>query len=47
MEGIYFNVDERKFLIVDEVYKLAGQDQMLKPKCDRLEMLTQNFKKML
>ncbi|AVL94909.1 hypothetical protein ma523 [Moumouvirus australiensis] len=45
MEGIYFNVDDRRFLIVDEVYMLSGQDQMLKPKCDRLEMLTQNFKK--
>ncbi|AEQ33345.1 putative mRNA capping enzyme [Megavirus vitis] len=45
MEGIYFTFDDKRYLIVDEVYMLSGQDQMLKPKCDRLDNLTQCFKK--
>ena len=40
MEGIYYSIDYTKYLIIDEVYLLAGQDQTFKPKSDRLENLS-------
>lgn len=43
MEGIFFRMNEEKFLVVDEVYLLAGQNQLLKPKDDRLNDLAQYF----
>lgn len=36
MEGIYFSVGPKKCLVVDEVYILAGEDQLSKSKDDRL-----------
>ena len=36
MEGIYFKVGGIRHLIIDEVYKLAGENQMLKSKDYRL-----------
>lgn len=44
MEGIFFRMDERKFLVIDEVYTLAGEDQLLKSKDDRLNYLSQYIK---
>lgn len=53
MEGIFYKVANEKFLIIDEVYTLCGQNQLLKSKTDRLNnlskfltdntMQTQNF----
>lgn len=40
MEGIFFKMDENKYLIIDEVYLLAGENQLLKPKDDRLAYLS-------
>lgn len=45
MEGIYFQNNNKKYLVIDEVYKLAGEDQILKPKEDRLANLAQYIKK--
>ena len=44
MEGIFFRMDEKKYLVVDEVYLLAGANQLLKPKDDRLNNLSEYFK---
>lgn len=44
MEGIFFRIDEKKYLVIDEVYILAGENQLLKPKDDRLNNLTQFIK---
>lgn len=41
MEGIYFRMDNDRYLVIDEVYILAGQNQLLKPKNDRLNYLSQ------
>lgn len=41
MEGIYFNMGDHQYLIVDEVYTLSGQNQLLKPKDARLNELSQ------
>ena len=41
MEGIYFRIDDTRYLVIDEVYMLAGQNQLLKPKDSRLNELTQ------
>lgn len=41
MEGIFFKMDIHRYLIIDEVYTLAGQNQLLKPKDDRLNDLSQ------
>jgi len=41
MEGIYFKKEDIRYLIIDEVYLLEGQPQLLKPKDDRLTYLTQ------
>ncbi|XWV24826.1 mg600 protein [Tupanvirus deep ocean] len=43
MEGIFFKMDEKKYLVVDEVYMLEGQNQLLKPKDDRLNYLKKYF----
>ena len=40
MEGIFFRMDEKKFLVIDEVYILADQNQLLKSKDDRLNNLS-------
>ncbi|MEM0354037.1 MAG: hypothetical protein QXW79_00510 [Thermoplasmata archaeon] len=40
MEGIFFRMDEKRYLIVDEVYLLAGHNQLLKSKDDRLTELS-------
>lgn len=40
MEGIFYKINENCYLIIDEVYYLAGQNQLLKPKDDRLEQLS-------
>ncbi|XWV26074.1 putative mRNA capping enzyme [Tupanvirus soda lake] len=45
MEGIFFRIDEKKYLVVDEVYMLGGQNQLLKPKDDRLNYLKKYFQK--
>lgn len=45
MEGIYYKNDQIKYLIIDEVYMLAGVDQLLKPKDDRLNNLSQYLRK--
>lgn len=37
MEGIYFKMDDIMYLVIDEVYKLAGKDKLIKSKIDRLE----------
>lgn len=44
MEGIYFRMDNRCFLIIDEVYLLAGQNQIIKQKTDRLNYLSNYIK---
>jgi len=40
MEGIFYKVANEKFLIIDEVYTLCGQNQLLKSKTDRLNNLS-------
>lgn len=45
MEGIYFRMDDHRYLVIDEVYMLAGQDETLKPKDDRLNNLSSFIKK--
>jgi len=44
MEGIYFRIDKKRYLVIDEVYLLAGENQLLKPKDDRLNNLIQYIK---
>lgn len=44
MEGIYFKMDNKKCLIIDEVYQFAGEHMLLKTKRDRLEFLQEKFK---
>ena len=44
MEGIFFRMDNRCFLVVDEVYSLFGEDQLLKSKEDRLNYLSECIK---
>lgn len=45
MEGIFFRMDEKKYLVIDEVYMLSGINQLLKSKDDRLNNLLQYIKK--
>lgn len=45
MEGIFFRMDEKRFLVIDEVYQLSGENQLLKSKDDRLTYLTTYLKK--
>ena len=45
MEGVFFRMNDERFLVIDEVYMLAGQKQLLKPKDDRLNDLIQSFTK--
>jgi|SRR5579872_844215 len=42
LEGIYYKFAKEKFLIIDEVYTLCGENQLLKSKTDRLNNLS-NF----
>ena len=44
MEGIFFRSNKKRFLIVDEIYLLAGENQLLKSKDDRLNNLTYYIK---
>lgn len=44
MEGIYYRFEDKRYLIVDEVYVLAGENQLLKSKEDRLNYLSDYFK---
>ena len=44
MEGIFFRIDDKKYLVVDEVYLLAGNNELVKPKDDRLANLKEYFK---
>jgi len=41
MEGIFFKIEDNRYLVIDEVYILAGQNQLLKSKDDRLNFLSQ------
>lgn len=43
MEGTFYAIDENKYIIIDEVYLFAGQNQLLKPKDDRLNYLSGCF----
>lgn len=43
MEGIFFKFEERKFLVIDEVYQLYGETQLLKSKDDRLNNLSRKL----
>lgn len=45
MEGIFFRMDINKYLVIDEVYYLSGQNQLLKSKDDRLDNLSQYITK--
>jgi len=40
MEGIYFRMEEDRYLFIDDVYMLGGHNQLLKPKDDRLNNLS-------
>lgn len=44
MEGIYYKDSNTKYLIIDEVYVLGGENQLLKSKDDRLNYLSTYFK---
>lgn len=45
MEGIFYRMDDTRFLVIDEVYLLSGQNQLLKSKDDRLIDLTRYITK--
>lgn len=45
MEGIYYRNDNNKHIIIDEIYTLCGENQIFKPKEDRLGTLKLHFKK--
>ena len=47
MEGIFYKIEDERYLVVDEVYYLSGQNQLLKPKDDRLKYLSSNQKKFM
>lgn len=40
MEGIFFRIGSNKYLVIDEVYWLSGETQLLKSKDDRLTDLS-------
>jgi hypothetical protein len=44
MEGIYFKFDKKKFLIIDQIYKLYGEDQTMKSRSDRIFFLSRKLK---
>lgn len=44
MEGIFYQIDQNKFIVINEVYKLSGEDQLLSPKNDRLNNLMNKIK---
>ena len=44
MEGIFYRIDDKKFLVVDEIYFLCGKNQLIKSKDDRLNMLSSCIK---
>lgn len=44
MEGIFYRIEDYRYLTVDEVYILAGQNQLLKAKDDRLNYLNSFIK---
>lgn len=47
MEGIFYKNENKKYLIIDEVYKLAGENQLIKSKDDRLFNLVNIFQQMI
>ncbi len=44
MEGIYYRIQGERYWIIDEVYILTGQNELLKAKDDRLDHLFLYFK---
>ncbi len=44
MEGIYFKFDEVRYLVIDEVHVISGENQLLKSKDDRLDHLANYLK---
>jgi hypothetical protein len=45
MEGVFYKMDEEYYLIIDEIYWLAGTELLLKPKNDRLAYLSSSLGK--
>ena len=46
MEGVYYKSnDGNRYLVIDEIYMYCGQDQLLRSKQDRLEILSKCIKK--
>jgi hypothetical protein len=43
MEGTHYRIDNKHFLVIDEVYLFAGQAQLLKPKDDRLSEMNRRI----
>lgn len=44
MEGIYYREGNKKYLIIDEIYKLFGKDQLIKSKGERLDSMSSIIK---
>lgn len=44
MEGIYYRDDISEYIIIDEVFKLCGEDMMLKTKQNRMTKLSEQLK---
>lgn len=47
MEGVYYKMDNINYLVIDEVYILSGEKQLLMTKDDRLSYLTNYLKKQI
>lgn len=47
MEGVFFRLHGQPFLVIDEVYLLAGENQLTKPKDDRMKYLEKYLDKHL
>jgi hypothetical protein len=49
MEGIFFKIEQERYLVIDEIYTLGGKNQLIKSKEDRLtyaaEYLNKNSQK--
>jgi hypothetical protein len=44
MEGTYYRTENERYLVIDDVYVLAGDDQLAKTKSDRLQTLSESFR---
>lgn len=44
MEGIYYQEEGVKYIIIDDIYMYAGNDQTLKSRSDRLKLLSNGSK---